>query len=101
MQIASFQNKATENIYSCKPAKGISLKLQRVARRKIRHIEAASVLSDLKSPPGNRLEKLKDHRAGQYSIRVNDRYRIYFEFLDDKAHNVEFVDYHDENRRGR
>jgi len=101
MQISTFKDKATENIYRGKQAKGISSQVQRIARRKIRHIEAADVLSDLKSPPGNRLEKLKDHRAGQYSIRVNDRYRICFEFFDDKAHNVEFVDYHDENRRGR
>jgi len=65
-----------------------------VALRKLDQIEAATQLSDLKEPPGNRLEALKGERAGQYSIRVNDQYRICFEWKSDGAYEVEIADYH-------
>jgi len=62
--------------------------------RKLVSLDAADALPDLRIPPGNRLEKLKGHRAGQYSIRINDQWRICFDWKDGDAHNVEIVDYH-------
>ena len=64
-----------------------------VARRKLRQLEIAGQLGDLRVPPGNRLEALKGNRAGQHSIRVNDQFRICFRW-DDGAEDVEIVDYH-------
>jgi len=68
--------------------------IQDAAKRKLDQIEAATILGDLRSPPGNRLEPLKGDRAGQHSIRINNQYRICFEWKEDGAHNVEIVDYH-------
>ena len=65
-----------------------------VARRKLRQLEIAGQLSDLRVPPGNRLEALKGNRAGQYSIRVNDQFRVCFRWTDAVAEDVEIVDYH-------
>ncbi|MGH8603589.1 MAG: type II toxin-antitoxin system RelE/ParE family toxin, partial [Gammaproteobacteria bacterium] len=65
-----------------------------VARRKLREIEIAGRLDDLRVPPGNRLEVLKGNRAGQYSIRINDRWRICFRWTEAGAEDVEIVDYH-------
>jgi toxin HigB-1 len=65
-----------------------------VARRKLRQLEIASRLDDLRVPPGNRLEALRGKRAGQYSIRVNVQWRVCFEWSPGGAHNVEIVDYH-------
>ncbi len=62
--------------------------------RKLVSLDAADTLPDLRIPPGNRLEKLKGHRAGQYSIRINDQWRICFDWKDGDAHDVEIVDYH-------
>ena len=66
----------------------------RVARRKLMQLEIAAVLSDLRIPPGNRLEALSGDRAGQYSIRINEQYRICFEWCESGARDVEIVDYH-------
>lgn len=60
----------------------------------LRILDAATTLEDLRSPPGNRLEKLAGHRAGQWSIRVNDQWRVCFEWRGNDAHAVEIVDYH-------
>ena len=68
--------------------------VERVALRKLAMLEAAHVLDDLRVPPGNRLEALKGDRAGQYSIRVNDQYRLCFVWKEDGPHDVELVDYH-------
>ncbi|WP_082190076.1 type II toxin-antitoxin system RelE/ParE family toxin [Frateuria defendens] len=68
--------------------------IEGVARRKLEYLDAAQTLDDLRSPPGNRLEALKGDRAGQYSIRVNDQFRICFVWKDGAAHAVEIVDYH-------
>lgn len=68
--------------------------LQRVALRKLRMLDAAVSLEDLKVPPANRLEKLKGRREGQYSIRINDQWRICFRFQNSEATDVEIVDYH-------
>jgi toxin HigB-1 len=65
-----------------------------VARRKLRQLEIASRLNDLRVPPGNRLEALKGDRAGQHSIRVNDQFRVCFRWTDFGAEDVEIVDYH-------
>lgn len=64
-----------------------------VARRKLRQLEIAGRLDDLRVPPGNRLEALKGDRRGQHTIRINDQWRIYFRW-DEGAHDVEIVDYH-------
>ncbi len=65
-----------------------------VVRRKLRQLEIASQLSDLRIPPGNRLESLKGDRAGQHSIRINDQFRLCFRWTDTGAEDVEIVDYH-------
>jgi toxin HigB-1 len=65
-----------------------------VARRKLRALDAAVAVRDLAEPPGNRLEKLRANRAGQWSIRINDQWRICFIWKEDGAHEVEVVDYH-------
>ncbi len=68
--------------------------IQEVARRKLRMINNARVIADLRVPPANRLEALKHNRAGQYSIRINDQWRICFRFANGQASDVEIVDYH-------
>jgi proteic killer suppression protein len=68
--------------------------IERVARRKLLQIQAASVLNSLRIPPGNKLEALKGDRAGQHSVRVNAQWRICFVWQTDGAHQVEIVDYH-------
>ena len=68
--------------------------LQRTMLRKLVVVDAAEALDDLRSPPGNRLEKLKGSRAGQHSIRINDQWRICFRWQDGDAYDVELVDYH-------
>lgn len=79
-------------------SKGIRVKrfvsIAPVARRKLRQLEIASKLSDLRVPPGNRLEALKRDRAGQHSIRVNDQFRVCFRWTEAGAEDVEIVDYH-------
>ncbi len=65
-----------------------------VARRKLRQVEVAGRLEDLAVPPGNRLEALKGERSGEYSIRINDRYRVCFRWSEAGAHDVEIVDDH-------
>lgn len=68
--------------------------IQPVARRKLRYLDAARRLDDLRAPPANRLEALRGDRAGQYSIRINDKWRICFRWRDGNAVDVEIVDYH-------
>ncbi|MBP7284309.1 MAG: type II toxin-antitoxin system RelE/ParE family toxin [Leptospiraceae bacterium] len=96
--IKSFNDIETEEIfngYSVKKFKAI----EDIIRRKLRAIDSASQLKDLKSPPGNKLEALKNkgkskNRDGQWSIRVNDKWRICFIWADDGVYEVEIVDYH-------
>ncbi len=91
--IISFKCESTEAL-----AKGYSVKkfvnIARVARRKLRQLEIAGRLDDLRVPPGNRLEMLKGNRSGQFSIRINDQWRICFNWSDAGLENVEIVDYH-------
>ena len=66
----------------------------RVAGRKLDQLNQAAALGDLRAPPSNRLEKLKGERAGQYSIRINDQWRVCFRWADSGAEDVQIVDYH-------
>jgi proteic killer suppression protein len=91
--IRSFKDEATRELFETGSSRQWS-SIQSVARRKLDQIEAAANLNDLKIPPGNRLEPLKADRTGQHSIRINDRYRICFEWKPDGAHNLEIADYH-------
>lgn len=70
------------------------LSIERVARRKLRQLEIAGVLEDLRVPPGNHLELLKGARAGQHSIRINGQFRLCFTWNEGKAYDVEITDYH-------
>ena len=91
--IRSFRCAETESL-----SEGIRLRrfvnIEAVARRKLRQLEIASRLEDLRVPPGNRLEALKGRRSGQYSIRINDQWRVCFRWADAGADDVEIVDYH-------
>ena len=92
--IKSFRDKRTERIFQRHRAKGISQDVQQAALRKLVMLHAAVTLDDLRTPPGNRLEKLKGNRKGQHSIRVNDQWRICFKWAGGDAHDVELTDYH-------
>ena len=96
--IESFADKATADIFdginSAEARKRLPRELVRTAVRKLDMIDSASDLNDLRVPPGNRLEELKGDRKGQHSIRVNDQYRICFEWTSGGAARVEIVDYH-------
>ena len=91
--IRSFKCKYTEALSKGQHVKRFT-NIAKVARRKLRQLEIAGWLDDLRVPPGNYLEALKDDRAGQYSIRINDQWRICFRWTDVGAENVEIVDYH-------
>lgn len=81
-------------IFAGLPARGVAADIVKRVRMKLVLLDAAATLEFLRSPPGNRLEMLKGDRAGQYSIRVNDQWRICFSWRDADAHEVEFCDYH-------
>ena len=92
--IESFRDKRTAAVWAGLLPKGFPSDIANVARRKLRMLHAATRLDDLKVPPGNRLEALKDDRLGQHSIRVNDQWRVCFVWRDGSAHDVEVTDYH-------
>jgi proteic killer suppression protein len=92
--IRSFRNEMTRAAFEGEAVKGFPGDLLPVTRRKLNYLDAAMSVNDLRSPPGNRLEALKADRAGQYSIRVNDQYRICFIWTREGPADVEFVDYH-------
>jgi proteic killer suppression protein len=92
--IKSFGNSAAQAAWERRFVKGIPNDIMKVANRKLVQINSAIQLSDLRAPPGNRLEKLSGDRAGQHSIRVNDQWRICFRWSEGDAHDVEIVDYH-------
>ncbi|NGN44912.1 type II toxin-antitoxin system RelE/ParE family toxin [Mesorhizobium sp. CGMCC 1.15528] len=92
--IRSFKDKASELVLRGRTPKGFPANLVRSAQRKLYMIEHAVELRDLMSPPGNRLEVLKGDRAGQYSIRINDQFRVCFRWADGHAEDVEITDYH-------
>ncbi len=91
--IASFKDKDTELLASGFRVRRFEA-FEKIARRKLRQLEIAAEVQDLRVPPGNRLESLKGSRAGQYSIRINDQYRIRFVWTLAGAKDVEIVDYH-------
>lgn len=92
--IESFRDRETERLFNRDRVKRLPPDLQRVALRKLRMLDAAENVNDLRVPRGNRLERLKGERSGQYSIRVNDQWRICFHWRSNNAHDVEIVDYH-------
>ncbi|MCY3872498.1 MAG: type II toxin-antitoxin system RelE/ParE family toxin [Gemmatimonadetes bacterium] len=92
--IKSFADKRTAAIFAGHTVRGLPLQLQQRARTKLLAIDAANRLNDLLIPPGNRLEALRADRRGQYSIRVNDRWRICFVWRNGESREVEIVDYH-------
>ncbi|MFC2158204.1 type II toxin-antitoxin system RelE/ParE family toxin [Acidobacteriota bacterium] len=92
--IRSFKCKETENIFERSYSKKFPHDIQRTALRKLRMLNRASDLNDLRVPPGNRLENLKGDRKAQHSIRINEKWRICFVWKNNDAHEVEIVDYH-------
>jgi proteic killer suppression protein len=92
--IRSFRDKDTARLFEREPVRKWGPDVQRLGLRKLRMLDAATALEDLKSPPGNRLEKLAGDRAGQWSIRVNQQWRLCFEWKGSDAYQVEIVDYH-------
>lgn len=95
MAIQSFKDERAKAILDgIHPGKGFPSDLLRVAKRKLEMLDAASVLNDLRVPPGNRLEALSGDRQGQHSIRVNDQFRLVFVWTDGGPADVQFVDYH-------
>ena len=92
--IRSFKSKEAEKVFKRERSTRLPHDIQQVALRKLRMLDRAVMLQDLRVPPANRLEKLADDRAGQYSIRINDQWRLCFEWRDHDAYNVEIVDYH-------
>lgn len=92
--VQSFADDMTGRVWNRENAPRLGPDIQRAAQKKLRQLNAAGTLNDLRVPPGNRLEKLAGNRAGQYSIRVNDQYRICFEWTEQGPANVEITDYH-------
>ncbi len=92
--IQSFACADTERLFHRQRPKHLPRSIHRVAFRKLRMLHRAQTLRDLRVPPGNRLESLKGDRKGQYSIRVNDQFRICFAWRSGDAFDVEMVDYH-------
>ena len=92
--IKSFRSRETEKIWNGHRSKRLPQSIQHIARRKLRMLNSARSINDLRVPPANRLEALRGNRKGQHSIRINDQWRICFVWMDGDAVNVEIVDYH-------
>lgn len=92
--IRSFKCKETEKIFYRRRSQKLPQEIQQVALRKLRMLHRAVTLTDLRIPPANRLEKLRGDRAGQHSIRINEQWRICFEWRKGDAYSVVIVDYH-------
>ena len=92
--IKSFRCKDTERIFRFEHTQRWDVGIRKTALRKLKWLDAAMSINDLRMPPGNRLEKLKGSRKDQYSIRINDQWRICFVWYEGHALNVEIVDYH-------
>lgn len=92
--IKSFRDKETEKILNRYFSRKFPQNIQKIARRKLIILDSAIELDDLKVPPGNKLEALKGDRKGQYSIRINDQWRICFKWKDGDSYDVEITDYH-------
>jgi toxin HigB-1 len=92
--IRTFADADSESVWFGRRVRSLPLEVQTVARRKLRMINNAHDLRDLRSPPGNRLELLKGDRAGQYSVRINRQWRVCLRWRSGDAHDVQIVDYH-------
>jgi len=92
--IRSFKDAEAAKIYARQRSKKMPTDIQQVALRKMRMLNNAVNLNDLRIPPANRLEKLSGNRAGQHSIRINDQWRLCFEWRDGDAYAIEIADYH-------
>jgi proteic killer suppression protein len=92
--IRSFGSPETERIFPLQRSRKLPSDIQQVALRKLRMLNNARTLQDLRSPPANRLEKLSGDRSGQYSIRINGQWRVCFQWRNGDAYEVEIVDYH-------
>ena len=92
--IKSIKDAETRLIFQREISRKFPADIQQVALRKLRMLNNAAALNDLRVPPANRLEKLTGNRSGQYSIRINDQWRICFEWRDGNAYQVDRVDYH-------
>jgi proteic killer suppression protein len=92
--IRSFSSKETERVWQGQSSRKFPREIQVRALRKLRQLDAAATIEDLRNPPGNRLELLKGVRAGQMSIRINDQWRICYRWVEKDAEDVEIVDYH-------
>ena len=92
--IRNFKDKETQKIFERQRSRKLPSDIQQVALRKLRMLNRAETLQDLRVPPANRLERLVGNRNGQYSIRINEQWRICFEWQEGDALNVEIVDYH-------
>lgn len=93
--ITSFADRETERLFQRQPVRRFPVDLHRGMLRGLVQLDAVTALDELRVPPGNRLEKLKGDRAGQYSIRVNDQRRVCFRWRDGAPQDVAIVDYHD------
>jgi proteic killer suppression protein len=92
--LQSFWDKDTERVWQRQRIRSLDEDTQRAALRKLLILDAADAINDLRVPPGNRLEKLKGDRAGKYSIRINQRWRICFRWTTAGPEDIEIVDYH-------
>ncbi len=92
--IKSFRCKETKKIFGRKFSKKLPIDIQENARQKLVILDSSTTINDLRIPPENRLEELKDNRKGQHSIRINGQWRICFEWKNGDTFNVEIVDYH-------
>jgi toxin HigB-1 len=92
--IRSWGDAEAEKLFNLQLSRKLPSDIQRVALRKLRMLEAATSLDDLRVPPANRLEKLRGDRKGQWSIRINDQWRICFVWQEEDAYKVQIVDYH-------
>jgi proteic killer suppression protein len=93
MAIRSFRCKDTRDLFAGRRIRRFA-RIEAVAMRKLAMLNRAGTLDDLRVPPGNRLEPLKGDRAGQYSIRINDQFRLCFAWAEEGPENVEIIDYH-------
>ena len=92
--IKSFRCKETKKIFERKFSKKLPTDIQENARQKLVILDSSTTINDLRIPPGNSLEELKDNRKGQHSIRINGQWRVCFEWKNGNTFNVEIVDYH-------
>lgn len=92
--IVSFAEKITRKIWDGEIILGLPIDIQEIARRKLRMINGAQDLNDLRIPPANRLKKLRGELKDYYSIRINSQWRIIFKWINGHAENVEIIDYH-------